>query len=543
MRESLRLRGLDRRHGWFGGGQGRTLDRPDLAAPATHLTGGEPFCAIPPGNRTALAGRPKAPHELTDLMNSQIFRQRAPTQPEPDRLDDLLRLVRPGSWLVLSTVAAFFLLALVWGIFGRLPITTEGNALLVYPRQVVSLYSPGNGQLVALNVRVGDRVEEGDVIGTLNLPDTERDLRAQRAELDSFLARNRTMSEMEREHAEKEKAHLQRQRQLTDERIAAIRTRDARLTERKATYNKQQRANLERTIDLSGGLGEALKQKLETYRALREEGLSNDDAVYGARSSYVDHQLRLADLALRMHELDLTEIDSEEAHTRRLDDIADLEVRAQDFALQIEKLEQQLVTGSLEDQTQVEQLRAEIARLEYVLETQGRIVADRPGRIIEISTSVGEFAQSGSRIGSIEIDDPDSALMVLAYFTVQDGKKVRAGMSARISPDTFERQRYGAIVATVESVSSYPVTREAVTNQIGNSETAQTLTEGGHGIELLLRLETDTEAESGYRWTSGHGPNTAITAGTTATARVTLEQRPPLTLLVPSLSAWLVGEE
>ncbi|MEM7201328.1 MAG: NHLP bacteriocin system secretion protein [Planctomycetota bacterium] len=476
-------------------------------------------------------------------MNSQIFRQRAPTQPEPDRLDDLLRLVRPGSWLVLSTVAAFFLLALVWGIFGRLPITTEGNALLVYPRQVVSLYSPGNGQLVALNVRVGDRVEEGDVIGTLNLPDTERDLRAQRAELDSFLARNRTMSEMEREHAEKEKAHLQRQRQLTDERIAAIRTRDARLTERKATYNKQQRANLERTIDLSGGLGEALKQKLETYRALREEGLSNDDAVYGARSSYVDHQLRLADLALRMHELDLTEIDSEEAHTRRLDDIADLEVRAQDFALQIEKLEQQLVTGSLEDQTQVEQLRAEIARLEYVLETQGRIVADRPGRIIEISTSVGEFAQSGSRIGSIEIDDPDSALMVLAYFTVQDGKKVRAGMSARISPDTFERQRYGAIVATVESVSSYPVTREAVTNQIGNSETAQTLTEGGHGIELLLRLETDTEAESGYRWTSGHGPNTAITAGTTATARVTLEQRPPLTLLVPSLSAWLVGEE
>ncbi len=44
---------------------------------------------------------------------------------------------------------------------------------------------------------------------------------------------------------------------------------------------------------------------------------------------------------------------------------------------------------------------------------------------------------------------------------------------------------------------------------------------------------------TGYDWTSGKGPKkTPISAGTTASVRVTIEERAPITLVLPFLRRW-----
>ncbi len=472
------------------------------------------------------------------MADKKIFRQKSLEKlSTPERLDVLLRIVKPSSWILLAIVGGFLGLAVTWGFVGRLPETAQGSALFVYPRQVVSIQSQGSGQLVSFNVRVGDRVEAGDVIAILNLPDVQKSLLQERSKLEAFLARDRTKTELDVEHARQQKEFIAKQIGLLEKRKEVL-TAQAEATRKKnEAYNAEQRKNLETTRLLSAELGVALQGRFDTFQTLREEGLSADDAVLNARRSHVENMIRLADLDVRRLEQELQEIRAEESYAKALDQIADLDIRAQELKLQETKLEQSLVESSLQGEAQGDQIRLEIARLEYQLETRGRIVADHTGRVLEISASVGELVRTGSRIGSMEAEDPNSALTVLAYFSISDGKKIKDGLKARISPVTVERERHGSILGVVESVSEYPVTREAVANQIGNNEVAEGLTQNARGIEVRVRLEK-ADTPSDFRWTSGKGPDVRITAGTTAVARITTKEIPPAQLVIPAIKSW-----
>ena len=85
----------------------------------------------------------------------------------PERLDQLMQVVSPKSWLPLSTLGSLVLVAIVWSIYGRIPITVEGRGVLIYPRKVLALQSKTPGQLLSLNVKVGDIVKKGDAIATI----------------------------------------------------------------------------------------------------------------------------------------------------------------------------------------------------------------------------------------------------------------------------------------------------------------------------------------------------------------------------------------
>ena len=141
------------------------------------------------------------------------------------------------------------------------------------------------------------------------------------------------------------------------------------------------------------------------------------------------------------------------------------------------------------------------------------------------------------RLGSIDQEEATSTLVGLTYFPVKDGKKVRVGMPIQITPETVERARFGSIVGTVTSVSAFPVTKEGITSLVGNEEMVKRLMAQGPQIEVLAALAADPETVSGYKWSSSRGPEIVISSGTTASGRVAVEQRAPLTYVVPSLRA------
>jgi HlyD family secretion protein len=118
---------------------------------------------------------------------------------------------------------------------------------------------------------------------------------------------------------------------------------------------------------------------------------------------------------------------------------------------------------------------------------------------------------------------------------VRDGKRIHPGMRVQVTPDTAERQRYGAILGTVSSVSPAPVTKAGATGTIGNAEVVQNLMPEGGYIEVRAQLEADPSTPSRYRWSSSRGPDMKVTAGLTHSTRVTIERRAPVTYLLPIL--------
>src|SRR5688500_8145653 len=117
----------------------------------------------------------------------QIFRQ-GPLErlASPERLDELLAVVRPQSWLLLLTLGVGLALVAVWSVVGRIPVTAGGTAILVRPKQVVAFQASTAGQIASLRAAVGDEVRRGDLLARLDLPELEQELEQERTKLSNF---------------------------------------------------------------------------------------------------------------------------------------------------------------------------------------------------------------------------------------------------------------------------------------------------------------------------------------------------------------------
>ena len=112
-------------------------------------------------------------------------------------------------------------------------------------------------------------------------------------------------------------------------------------------------------------------------------------------------------------------------------------------------------------------------------------------------------------------------------------------MKVLMTPDTIKRERYGGIVGKVTSISVFPVTSEGAISMVGNAEIAQQLMgEAGGKVEVIAELKINSQTLSGYQWSSSQGPALEISPGTTTTTRVTIEERSPISFILPIIREW-----
>ncbi|MBN1919688.1 MAG: NHLP bacteriocin system secretion protein [Anaerolineae bacterium] len=106
------------------------------------------------------------------MPNKTLFRSAALEQlRSPDALDQLLQVTRPAGWLALLACALLLVAALLWGVFGSLPITVTGQGILLAPGGVREVVSLSAGQLVSLDVHPGDIIAPGQVVARLIEPE------------------------------------------------------------------------------------------------------------------------------------------------------------------------------------------------------------------------------------------------------------------------------------------------------------------------------------------------------------------------------------
>lgn len=120
-----------------------------------------------------------------------------------------MQVVRPKDWLALSTLGSLIAIALLWSVFGRIPVTASGRGILVYPRRIATVESPVAGQLNAINVNPGDCVEPGDILATLEPTELIQKQQLAQAKLEQLRQQNREATTLSSDRLQDELAARQ----------------------------------------------------------------------------------------------------------------------------------------------------------------------------------------------------------------------------------------------------------------------------------------------------------------------------------------------
>lgn len=347
-------------------------------------------------------------------MKKSIFRKAALERlSSPDQLDELVQVTTPKGWLALIGVGILVIAAVVWGIYGVVPTRVSGSGIIIRTGGVQRLLSLGSGQIAEVKVKVGDILEEGQVVARISQPELGKQIENTKDALDELLALKEFLPVLQLEHNHQTKA---------------------------------------------GGTD--------------------------------------------------------------LQDVLSLRQR-------------------------ISQTQREIQRLEEKMALTSQVTSAYTGRVLELMVDMGSFVAVGDAILSVELMDAAAieelqsggrvspSLEVVIYVSAIDGKMVRPGMDVQINPSTVKQEEFGALLATVKSVSDFPATARGMMRVLENETLVQQLSAGIALIEIHAELLPSSDTFSGYKWSSSRGPEIPIYSGTLCTATITIREQRPISLVFP----------
>lgn len=395
----------------------------------------------------------------------------------PEQLDQLLAVTSPKSWLALAGAGAILAAALAWGFFGSIPTEAYGEGILIRQGGVAEVVATGSGQVEELLVAAGDPVVKGQPVARVRQEALLRQINDARATLDA---------------AERERAELLRYAGAE----RGLRGRDL----------GQQRANLEQSIAALSRDLDLLKKREASEEALLADGLITRQTLLSTQQSINAKEAERAQKRLELGNLPLRRLEGDQ------------------------QIEQQIVAR----EAAVRSARQTWSELVAKLGESAEVRSPHDGRVVEVLADRGAVVNPGTAILSIERLSED--LTAILFVPAGTGKKVKAGMAARIYPATVKREEYGGIVGRVRRVAEYPVSARGVTRLLANEGLVQKLFEQGSAlIQVDVALDRDAAAPSGFRWTSSGGPDLQIGSGTPASGGIVVEAERPIRLLVPAV--------
>jgi HlyD family secretion protein len=455
----------------------------------------------------------------------------------PERLDQLMQVVNPKSWLPLACLGTLVATAGVWSVYGRIPVTIEGRGALVYPSKVVSLQAKSAGQLVSLKVKVGDVVKKGDVLGTIDQSELRKQLQQQRSKLTELRSQDRAVGSLQGVRNAEERRSVQQQRLFLQQRMQELQELSPLLQATSGTSIQEQRRSLQQRLRQAEAMAPVLEERLEVRRQLYAERIITNDVLLDAQVKDKENRDAIAATQAELKQLDAKETEQEKSNRSNFTSIADVQAQLKELDNREATFAQQDLEASTNRKKEIQEVEREISQLELQLGNSSQIISQHNGRILEIVANPGQVIEAGSRIGNIETEIRSSNLVGMTYFTIADGKKIQPGMTIQITPQTVKRERFGGIVGTITTISPFPVTTEAAASIVGNPEVVKGLVADKQEgvIQVFADLKLNPSTFNGFYWSSSKGPHLKISSGTTTTVRVTVEERAPITFVLPIL--------
>jgi HlyD family secretion protein len=378
-----------------------------------------------------------------------------------------------------------------WALFWPVPTEVTGTGVLVYPDNAGILNARSGGQVRAIRVAEGDAVRRDDVLLELYLPVLEGQLRQQRGNL----------QQLERHNAQLDQRDAQRL-----------------ITEKRA---------------------------LDTALAK----FANDRQRYGALQGTYAAKLRKLDWLARREvvaPLSTEVVAAEQGLTSTSVNLDDISIQEKNVVTNYEQVKLGIETQALQRRYQIDDLRREIAVSEARIAFDGKVLAERDGRVLDLQVIPGQTVSTGQRLGTIgRPDQPASGaapLRAVAYFAPADARRLPIGLPVEVVPLWNQRGRFGGIVGKVSQVLTLPATEEDISTTIGNPQLAQELIKDGPVMRSEIELERDPDSLDGFRWTLSGGSGVfPIRDGLTVSTHAYVEWRSPISYVIPGLRSLTGG--
>jgi HlyD family secretion protein len=393
----------------------------------------------------------------------------------PEQLDHLVGITKPVDWILGFVILLALATVITWSIVGSIPTRTAAEGILISGGgRVVDAVSGAPGRLASMEVRVGDRVTQGQVIARIAQTDIEQ--------------RHRSATEV---YSEREREHANLQMRVEQE-LASKARNFAKLEE---AFNQIVQATDQRIDYLSGDV--------KNLEGLLTKGFTTRRNVEDRRRELTDARQRREDAQNEILKLRAQRTDLETQRER--------EVQDSEFRLN-------------EARRQVEQYAGELGR-------NTQVTSPIEGRVLEIKVSAGSVLNVGTPLAAVEAEG--STLEALVYIPVDHGKTVKPGMEVRLEPSTVKREEFGTMVGIVVTVSEFPITPQGMAAVLHNDSLVTRFSKAGAPYAALVRLQRDESTATGYRWAVGSGPSLRLTSGTLTRAEITTREQRPLDLVVP----------
>ncbi|MCP4306203.1 MAG: NHLP bacteriocin system secretion protein [bacterium] len=413
------------------------------------------------------------------LQNKEIYRKAALDRlSSPEQLDTLVTVIPGNAWFALGALGLLVSIALVWGWFGSIPTTVESQGIIISRNGLVTVNSNAEGRLSEVYVGLDDRVQVGDRIARIAQPDLALELSKAEGQRVELKARKAALVEL---HSRSDR--------LTS--AALVQKREALENELEAALD-----NARVTKELAASKNELLQKAI----ILRTDYL---DTV----RLQVEAELRAASVRSEIKQLEVSRLESER---RNRAEIVDLE-------------------------TQINSTERTIDGLKDTIARNAIIVSPFAGRVVEVQAEGGALIATGNQLVTLE-EDPDVAdrLQVLVYPTTADGKKIKPGMEARVTPTTVKREESGFMLGEIVFVSDYTVSREGMMQELQTESLVEQFSAMAPPIKVRAKLLTRPGGK-GFLWSSEANEPPVISSGTLAMVEIVVKRQRPLSLVIPLL--------
>ena len=397
----------------------------------------------------------------------------------PEKLDQLIKVTSPKGWIALFTIAIALVTAITWSFFGN--VKTKLNVFgVLLGGEIHEVVATSQGQLISLHVNIGDAVEEGDVIATIEQPELYQQIEEVKASL--------------------------KEREFDLQQLISYGNQDTRL---QGELVQQQKSSIDLQIQSENKKLVFLRNQLKTEKNLLGLGLITNSQVVNTQQQIDESKNSIEILKSQMVQ----------TSSQKLNIGFDLQKK-----ININK-------------QRIAENKRRLNNLKERYDIQTNIRSSYSGEVLEVLTDAGIIVGQGSPLFKLKNKNKNTRdkLRGVLYIPSQDGKKIKEGMEALVVPSTVQPQEYGFMKGKITYVSDFPITKKGMMMTVKNDQLVQGLLSRGAMFEVHVEFEKDEQAFSGFKWTSAKGPQIAINEGTSCIGKITIKSEPPATMVVPAL--------
>jgi HlyD family secretion protein len=187
---------------------------------------------------------------------------------------------------------------------------------------------------------------------------------------------------------------------------------------------------------------------------------------------------------------------------------------------------------------QLDDKRRELVRLETQLAATSELRSPVEGHVTQIQVAAGQPIKPGDSV--VLVEDEKLPLRALVLIPATQAKRVTRGMEVKISPSDVKSEDFGFMLGEVATIADSAASPQELDRILNNQAKTQKYMEQQPFLAFAeMTPDSNPKNISGFKWTSAVGPPKRITSGTLCTFQVIVDQKRPISYVIPMVKKTL----